>query len=183
MFGDSHILKVAEATNYHVTAALYKHFYSKLCTIESDELASRLAVGIAMHVLHRPADKPEHIQFRKTNAARIAQEVVALQNESTICDILSGAAYNMGYGRYVASGGGRLNNRFVGFIRLDRRRSDPEYSTMLASVRRELDQKDPSILEVITSMQDLGLWISRSENPDEVEYLNAVRSFAGQHGN
>jgi hypothetical protein len=180
MFGDAHIIKVAEATDSNVSVAIYKHLLSRFSRVEQEEFAVALAAATAMWILGRDVPKPEHKQFRSAHIDRIEKEAASLQSEPRICEILSGAAYNMGYGHYVASGGGRINNRFLGFIRLERNLATPSDAKLLADLRHELNQRSPDILITITSLEKIGLWRSRSHNPNEVDYLNAVRVFANE---
>jgi hypothetical protein len=66
----------------------------------------------------------------------------------------------------VASGGSRLFNRFLRFIREDRKEAGTELPTIVA--------------EPIYNLRRLGLWIPREHNPNELAYLKATQVFAQQ---
>ena len=182
MFGDQHILRIGSATQRELVPALYLVLCSRFVTTDQEEYAGELAAAVSMFLLGNPATEPKHIAFREQNAARIKQEAQALSSDSALCEVLSGAAYNIGYGHYVHAGGSRLMNRFLGYIRLDRSINSAADSTMLAEFATELNQKSPSILRFIQSLKALGLWHSRAENPNEVEQYQAVHSLAVSAG-
>lgn len=182
MFGDSHVLNLAKTTQQEVSLALYALVCSRLIKSEEELFAGELAAAVAMFVLGNPATEPKHQLFREQNAARIEAEAKALSSDSQLCEILSGAAYNIGYGYYVASGGGRLMNRFLGFIRLEGNVNGASDSRLLFEMGSYLDRKDPAILRSIQSLKRLGIWRHRPYNPNEVEYYRAVHSLATSLG-
>jgi hypothetical protein len=103
-----------------------------------------------------------------------------LKDDQQLCEVLSGAAYNVGYGYYVKAGGGRVVNRYIGFIRADNRaqrgtRSDWD---LLRSMGEDLNRREPRILDAYYSLRSKGLWLPRPDSPNEREYYEAAIKFA-----
>jgi hypothetical protein len=97
-------------------------------------------------------------------------------------ELLSGAAYNIGYGRYITSGGGRLLNRYLGYMRMENsinNRFDAEQFTKMAV---ELESKHPHCLRAVASLKKLGIWLLRQYGPNELEYYRSVHAFAEKVG-
>jgi len=159
-----YLIKVAESTDRNIWIGLSYYLYLHFRRTEENDFSSDLSIGVANLVLrHRAADS-EVEQFASRNKDRIELEARNLNRDRTLCELLSGAAYNSGYGLYVASGGSRLFNRFLRFIREDRKNS----TTDLAA----------NVIEPIRNLQRLGLWIPREYTPNELDYLKAVQNFA-----
>jgi hypothetical protein len=113
-----------------------------------------------MFILDELTKEESQRQFWEQCTRRIQFEAKMLVKNDRVCEILSGAAYNIGYGRYVAAGGGRL------------------ISELLAKMGKELSRLDPAILRPIHRLKELGLWRPRSDSPNELAYYQAVHSFA-----
>lgn len=161
-----YLIQVAEATDKNIWVGLCYYVYLALRKFESEKNSSDLSIGVANLVLrHKPANS-EVEEFASHNGDRIRQEARNLIQDKALCELLSAAAYNNAYGIYVASGGSRLFNRFLQFIREDRK----EAGTDLL----------PIVAEPIYNLRRLGLWIRREHNPNELDYLKAVQSFAQQ---
>jgi len=96
-------------------------------------------------------------------------------------ELLSGAAYNIGYGRYVAAGGGLVLNRYLGYLRScnlpTKNASDWEANTALYA---KLSKLSAGILRPIESLKRWSLWEPRPDNPNEEQYYQAICAFARQ---
>jgi len=179
MFGDSYILKVATNTQNEMVVGLSAFFLNRFRAIEQENIAFGLAAGISMFVFGEPPKEGQQ-KFRHEYANRIESEARALETNLSLREVMSGAAYNMGYGSYVESGGGRLMNKYLNFFRLESQTS-PDVR-LLASTESELDFRKKEILQPFRSLKALSLWIPRSYNPNELEYYRAVHSFAVAQG-
>ena len=152
--------------------------YLSFVKTEGEDFASDLAIGTANLVLgRRPADS-KVAEFGKQNQARIEREARNLNQDRVLCELLSGAAYNNGYGIYVASGGRRLFNRFLQFIREDRK-ADSQ-SSAIQKLEQLGGQLPPTSAEPIWRLRRLGLWIPRDYNPNELDHLKAIQAFAAR---
>ena len=181
MFGNGHILQTAAATHREIVPALYLYAMKNLQS-EEGEFAGSLAAAVAMSVLGKPPIEPKHEQFHRENADRIQIEIEVLCRDSYLCEVLSGAVYNIGYGYYVDAGGSRILNKFLAFIRLEGNLNSASDSKILQELCSELNAKDVRIIQGIQTMKRNGMWRSRSNNPNEVEHYQAAHTFAAQMG-
>jgi len=177
LFGDDYILKISTATQNEISLGLYAYFYSRLIKTDPEPYTGKLAAAIAMELIGEPAKESHHEAFRVENSRRIREEIGSLIPENRLCEILSGAAYNIGYGRYVAKGGSRLFNTFLTFTRLEGRVLSRSDNDVMLKCRLELLKKDEAILRPIISLQKFSLWRCRN-NPNEQEYYRIVNAFA-----
>lgn len=178
-----YIIKTAKETEDAVWTGLSVYLYRSFLKAEKDEFASDLSLACVAIIRNKHPAKPESQAFSEQNARRIQREVRGLDANSAIDrnlrEILSGAAYNIGYGIYVASGGGLLLNRYVRFIRVE---SETDWHSA-PSIRRLAEAQKPlpyGAVELIMNLKNFGLWIARSSNPNEQEYYRAVQSFHAQ---
>ena len=170
-----YIIKVAEATDKNIWQGLCFYLYLSFVKTEGEEFSSDLAIGTANLVLgRRPADS-KIAEFGKQNQARIEREAGNLNQDRDLCELLSGAAYNNGYGIYVASGGSRLFNRFLQFIREDNKADSQSAIQKLQQIGGQLT---PASTEPIWRLRRLGLWIPRGYSPNELDHLKAIQAFA-----
>lgn len=183
-FGDSYILQIAQETQN----ALIVGFHGYLCRkLRHPALLAaeteNMAYAVFSKALDWPMDDILSPRFVEPRLQRIESETKKLADDRQLCEILSAAAYNIGYGYYVMSGGGRLMNSYLGFMRIERRarmnghKSDWEVFKQLAF---KLNDKDPKILKMYHSLSQFGLWIPRPDSPNERQYYDSVNSFAHQ---
>jgi len=151
--------------------------YLSFVKTEGEDFASDLAIGTANLVLgRRPADS-KVAEFGQQNQARIEREARNLNQDRDLCELLSGAAYNNGYGIYVASGGSRLFNRFLQFIREDRKADSQSAVQKLEQLGGQLPATST---EPIWRLRRIGLWIPRDYSPNELDHLKAIQAFAAR---
>jgi hypothetical protein len=172
-----YLIKVAEATDKNIWVGLCYRLYLSFRQTESEDFASDLAVGTANLVLGRKPANLEVAEFGKQNESRIESEARSLRQERDLCELLSGAAYNSGYAIYLASGGSQLFNKFLRFVREDRKANSDADIQKLEEFGRELP---PTAAEPIWQLRRLGLWIPREHNPNELEHLKAIQAFAAR---
>jgi hypothetical protein len=156
--------------------------YRNLLETESEKFARELAAAAALFIWDDPPTDKRHIAFREENQKRIESEIRKPYLRTPVMqELLSGAAYNIGYGRYVAAGGGRILNKYLGYIRSDRlpskSASDWKVNTALYG---ELSDLSTAILRPITSLKNWSMWRPRPNNPNEQEYYQAICAFARQ---
>jgi hypothetical protein len=172
-----YIIQVAQATEKSIWGGLcyYLHLYFK--KTENEDVATDLAIGVANLVLrHTPADSSVE-EFAKDNQVRIEDEARSLSRDRELCELLSGAAYNNAYGVYVALKGGLLRNRFLHFIREERKVNSYAAMQKLEAMARDLPS---AVTEPIWNLRRLGLWIPREYSPDESDQLKAIQAFAAK---
>jgi hypothetical protein len=172
MFTKTYMLNAAQGTEQGIGWGLYLWLTFRLEKTEEEDFACDLAGAITNYVLCRKPVSSRLEEFGKQNRSRIEAEAYALCGEHHLAELLSGAAYNICYGHYLRAGGGQLMNKFLGFIKADSRPgvANPE----------DLNKMSAQILELILQLKRLGLWRPRGENPNEVQYFNAVKGFMEQ---
>ena len=116
-------------------------------------------------------------QFAGENALQIENEARRLSSDNHLCSILSGAAYNTCYARYIQAGGSRgiFSNLFITYIRTIYKF---EYSDLGLKTFGKIHELGSRILSPIEAMLDLGILRHFPNNPDERSYFAAVREFA-----
>lgn len=112
------------------------------------------------------------------NEDAILAEIKQLSEDNRLCAILSGAAYNISYARYLKAGGSRgiFSNHFLSYVRTLFSASDIDFSLKMASKIGKLE--NPNILKPFDGLQRYGLLQPLPTNPDERAYYKAVREFA-----
>lgn len=182
MLGDGYIVQIGLETYKAATQGLYALVCRSLLETESEGFAGELAAGVALYVWGDPPTDERHIAFREQHHKEIENELSKPYfRTAAMRELLSGAAYNIGYGRYVAAGGGRFLNRYLGYVRSDslpsKSASDWKANTALHA---KLGELSPGILRPIESLKRLSIWIQRPNNPNEQQYYQAICSFARQ---
>ena len=148
-FGDSYILQIAQETQNAIIVGFHDYLSRKLRhpALSASEIEN-MAYALLSSALDWPVNDILPAGFVESRLKRIEIETKSLSGDRHLCEILSAAAYNMGYGHYVMSGGGRLMNRYLGFMRLDRRaRMGGDHSDWeaLKKVALDLNDTDPKI--------------------------------------
>ena len=117
------------------------------------------------------------VEFASENAYRIEKEARRLSSDDRLCSVLSGAAYNISYARYVIAGGKRsfVSHPFLAFIRT---LYSFEHSDFHVKTYGKIHALGEDILRPIETMQRLGILRRFPHNPDERQYLRAVYEFA-----
>lgn len=177
----SYITDIGEQTYKATSVGVYSLVCRHLLAKESNrEFTGELASAICLRLWDDPPTDKRHVEFKEQNLKRIEEEFrEPYFRTSELQEILSRAAYNIGYGRYVASGGGRLLNKYLGYIRSDsilsKSASDWKANTGLYS---DLTNLSLSILRPIQSLKHWSLWRPRPSNPNEQDYYQSVSAFA-----
>lgn len=182
MIGDSHILQVGRRTQNELLVGLYSYLKPGFLRTEDEDYAGKLATAVSMALIGEPATEQERIDFQKQNGLRVQQEAMRLSKDEMLCELLSGAAYNIGYGRYVEAGGGRLLNRYLGFIRAEAQKTR-DFKLFL-NMRNDLNRRNSAITRPLDALSSFQIWRSRPYNPNESAYYHAIQRFreAHEHG-
>ena len=182
MFGGSYIVQIGEETYKAATQGLYGLICWNLLETEHEGFAGELAAAVALFIWDDPPTDKRHIAFRQEHQKRIESELwKPYLRTPAMQELLSGAAYNIGYGRYVAAGGGLVLNRYLGYLRScnlpAKNASDWEANTSLYA---KLSKLSTRILLPIESLKRWSLWEPRPDNPNEQQYYQAICAFARQ---
>ena len=179
MIGDGYILQVAHESQNALMVGLNNYLFARFQAVGRAQIPEEMVTAVMLSLLGWPAGDLLPEGFLEAHKDRIEVEAVALAKDERLCEVLSGAVYNMGYGHYVKAGGGRLVNRYVGFMRADRRKfGSTSDMDVWANLGSKLDQMDASILRSYRALQRFKLWRARDENPNERAYYSAISSFA-----
>lgn len=141
--------------------------------------------GSATHCRKREGAEPpmaqdripkDTVQFATDNASRIRQEIQRLSREYKLQAILTGAAYNIGYARYMKAGGSRgiFSNQFITHVRVLAEFDAELYLKTFEKIR----ELDPWILRPLHALYHYNLLSRLPRNPNEQDYLTAVHNFA-----
>jgi hypothetical protein len=171
------------------------------CPCADDKEPWYLAAGAAMNVVFGDIDlqRPEKeywrtrkgnerafarenvpdstVQFASENGAQIEKEVNRLSPENRLCSILSGAAYNICYGRYIKAGGSRgiFSNLYITHIRT---LFEMQYQELYLKTAEQIGEIDSWILKPIDAMMRYGVLRRFPRNPNERDYFTAIHNFA-----
>lgn len=182
MIGDGYIIKIADSTKREILLGMSAYLCKRLLGREDERSAGMIAGCTSMYLFGEPPDNEEFLRFHRQNESRIRREAERLAEDRELSELLSGAAYNVGYGRYVATGGGRLMNRYLGYMRMENsinNRFDVEQFQKMAS---DLEAKHPHCLRAVSSLKRIGIWKPRPYSPNELEHYRSVHAFAERVG-
>ena len=203
MFGDDHIKKIGLLTENEAKAALYKLLYAEYCeracvvgksqgqegADKADEdFAAKLAAAVTNKVFGKVAGDDIGKKFVAENANLIWHHADWLSADPKLCAILSGAAYNTCYARYVSAGGSRgmFSNKFLAYVRAQSGLGSGDYEDKIhwsVKLFREIrDNFGPYVIAPLESMITLGIFRPLSHNPNEREYYDLVHEFAFSAG-
>jgi hypothetical protein len=117
------------------------------------------------------------VQFAGDNASQIENEARKLSSDDQLCLVLTGAAYNTCYARYIQAGGSRgiFSNLFITYIRTIYKFEDSDLGLKTFGKICELGSR---ILNPIDAMLNLGILRHFPSNPSEQNYYTAVHEFA-----
>lgn len=121
---------------------------------------------------------PDTLQFAIDNARLMEAEIRQLSRDNRLCSVLSGAAYNIAYARYVRAGGSRgiFSNHFLTYVRT--MFCDPRLLEFHLKQARKIEELGRDITKPLDGLVGYGLLCRFPANPDERAYYKAVRQFA-----
>jgi hypothetical protein len=132
-------------------------------------------------------NKQQGLAFAEENKEFIEARAKRLAPDDGLCAILSGAAYNTCYARYVSAGGSRgmFSNRFLTYIRAlsGLMRGDTSLATLYGKLANEIPHDlGTNVLAPVESMHSLGIFRPLPHNPNERQFYEAVCQFATKAG-
>jgi len=187
MFGDDYIRKIGLATENAAKAALFKFLFAQYVKNRmengkddrpDEDFAATLAAAVTNRVFGEDAANDAGKQFAAQNAELISILAHMLSADDRVCAVLSGAAYNTCYARYVGAGGSRgmFSNAFLAYVRTLSR--DDSYATTRAKALDRIVTLGSGILKPIESMLSLGIFRPLPDSPNERSFYDDVHHFA-----
>lgn len=181
-----YIRKIGLATENEAKLALFCHLeaeYSKLGAFQGDVPAA-LAGAVTNKVFGEEAAAEESREFTKNNPDLIGTYARRISEDGDLCRLLTGAAYNTCYGRYLRAGGKRkmFSNPFLAYIRANRDLTSSSNRQIAKDLYIEISTVSSHILEPMDAMQALGILRLLPHSPNEREFYNAVHKFARHVG-
>lgn len=176
MFGDKYIVEIGSQTENVAKAALSIYLFGKYnvsCEPDGDRAGVKLVAAIVNRVFGEQPSNEDRRQYAAENKSLIDTSARQLSGDESLCQLLSGAAYNTGYARYVRAGGSRGINSFLGYVRCIGR-NEPDVQANLAEKIQALGS---NILAPIKAMTELGIMRPLAHRPNEREYYDAIARF------
>ncbi len=178
-----YLIKTAKDTENAIWSGLPIYLYRAFLGTETDQFASDLSLACVDFLKNSYFSKPETEAFAEQWDTRIRFELNGFGKsgavDNILREILSKAVYNIGYGVYVASGGGLFVNRYLRFIRVDAEtdwHSAPSIRRLTEAIKALPDNAGG----LIAHLREFSLWIPRKSDPNEQEYYKAVQLFQAE---
>lgn len=155
--------------------ALYTFLYRTYVEgagLGGDGSAAALATAVTNMVFGDRSPDGSQRSFEVANAELIEILARRIGEEEALCNVLSGAAYNSSYARYLDAGGKRgFINPYLGYVRAVSR----GIWESAASMGHKIGALGESVLAPIHSMSHLGIFRSLPNNPNEKAFYQATR--------
>ena len=183
---DDYILKIGLATENEAKLALF-HFlqaeYLKRSGFDGNRAAA-LAGAVTNRVFGEEAEADENAAFVRENPELIEVHARQIGQDESLCVLLSGAAYNTCYARYLRAGGKRsmFSNPFLAYVRSGGDLTSDSNRQINVELYSEIKVLDGHILASMDAMQSLGIFRPLPYSPNERKFYDAVHQFAGRVG-
>lgn len=180
---DDYICKIGTATENTAKLALFHHLWSEYQKRgHNQEFAGGLAGCVTDRIFGEQPKGEAKIEFAQKNADLIESYAREVSRNEGLCQMLTGAAYNVCYARYLLAGGKRtpFTNPFLAYVRAGRdltNRTNREVEIQLYS---EISGLGHTILAPIESMRALNIFRPLPYSPDERAFYDVVCRF-GKH--
>lgn len=183
---DDYIRKIGLATENEAKLGLFHLLeaeYSKQLGFD-EERAAALAGSVTDRVFGEEPAGDEKVAFVKANPELIEKHARELRNREDLCALLTGAAYNTCYARYLEAGGKRsmFSNPYLGYIRAGRNLLSRSSREIQLNAYAEITSLDPRILRPLDAMESLGILRPLPYSPNERNFYYAVHQFAKRVG-
>ena len=182
---ESYLKQICSATEDQAKPGLYMFLVRQYMNKGlEDRQAARLAVAVTNRVFGEKPTGETGVAFVAENSQLIDEHARKLASDDALCSVLSGAAYNTSYGRYIAAGGTRnmFSNKFLTYIRTLSRLHDRDYEAIRQKTAAQISELDRTILSPIEAMLSLAIFRPLSDNPNERSFYDAVHQFAVDTG-
>lgn len=183
---NEYILKIGLASENEAKWGLFEFLqteYLKEVGFDADRAAA-LAGAVTNRVFGEEPDGEANIAFAKKNPELIETRAREIRQDEFLCQLLSGAAYNACYARYLRAGGKRsmFSNPFLAYIRAGREATSRVNGQIVAELGREILSLDGHILDSMDAMLSLGIFRQLPYSPNEHLFYDAVHEFARRAG-
>ena len=185
---DAYILKIGLATENAAKLGLFRFLaeeYKKQYESEPDpDFAEEVAATVTDRIFGEEAKQEPQVEFAKQHSNLITEQAKAIGNREELCRLLTGAAYNTCYARYLRAGGKRsmFSNPFLAYIRAGRDISSQSSREIQVQLYGEIGLLGRQILRPFDTMESLGILRPLPYSPNEREFYDAVRAFAQRVG-
>ncbi len=171
-------LKSLSSDKKHDVYGFLYELYVEREALDRTTSAAALAAAVSNNVFGDDPGNEKGKIFASENEGYIELQGCKLSLDSQLCTVLTGAAYNVSYSRYIKAGGSRgpFSNVFLTYIRSLRR--DESYHDIRMKAYGKISRLRTDILKPITSMMSLGILRSFPDSPNEREYYDAAHRYA-----
>ena len=150
----------------------------------NQDFAEGLAATVTDRIFGEEAKQEPQVEFAKQHRDLIDRQAKAIAEREELCRLLTGAAYNACYARYLRAGGKRsmFSNPFLAYVRAGidlRSQASREVQVQLYG---EIGLLGRQILRPLDAMGSLGILRPLPYSPNEREFYDAVRAFAQRVG-
>jgi hypothetical protein len=164
--------------------ALGKYLLLRYEATFEGESATKLAVAVTNYLFcdEPPADATEARSFAAKHQAMIESKARELADDESVCRVLTCAAYNLCYGKYVDSGRkvGLLINPYLGFVRaLQEVINGNESAEFLYSPYSKVGRDN---VEPLMKLWGLGLYRPLPYTPDPKTMMDEIIKFGRSIG-
>jgi len=182
---ESYLTQICTSTEAQAKPSLYMFLARQYVNKGlEDRQAARLAAAVTNRIFGEKPTGEIGVAFAAENSQLIDEHARKLASDDALCSVLSGAAYNTSYGRYIAAGGTRsmFSNKFLKYIRTLSRFHDRDYEAIRQHTAAEISALNGNILSPIEAMLSLSIFRPLSDNPNERSFYDAVHQFAVDMG-
>jgi hypothetical protein len=144
------------------------------------ERAAALAGGVTNKVFGAPPNNEANAAFAKENPELIEAHAREIGQNERLCMLLSGAAYNSCFARYLRAGGkcSMFSSPFLAYVRAGRDLRSRSNREIHLELGIEILTLDRHILDSMDAMQSLGIFRPLPFSPNERQFYHAVHQFA-----
>ena len=170
-------LATANEVKMGLALKLINRYQERDGEFHSEDKIAAIVAGVVNRVFGElPAN-----DFQRDNEDHMTMCGQELALDCDLCEVLSGAAYCLGYFNYIIAGGSRgmFSNHFLTYIRSC---NDPSLGELRAKARLKILKFGDRILAPLDAMQELHIYRKLGNNPNEREFYEAAHRFAVAEG-
>jgi hypothetical protein len=183
---NDYILKIGLATENEAKLGLFEFLKTQyLRQVDFDlDRAAGLAAGVTNKVFGEQPNDEANTAFARDNEKLIEAQAREIARDETLCQLLSGAAYNTCYARFLRAGGKRsmFSNTFLAYVRAGCNPTNRLNRQIIVELGSEILTLNAHILDSMDAMQSLGILRTLPHSPNERLFYDAVHDFANRVG-